>query len=113
MITNDNDFLGALIKCSNQNNDCDIIDLMEKYKISDLDCIPFIKSLESENLVNMIDTCTVHVYPQGISAYVSPKKKAKKLVLNSSKSLFKFILTYVLGIVSGLIIAYLTHKFGW
>lgn len=39
--------------------------------------------------------------------------EVKKSLFKTSTSFLKFVITYILGIVSGLIIAYLTHKFGW
>ncbi len=41
------------------------------------------------------------------------KGKLKKSIFKVFISFLKFIITYVLGIASGLIIAYLTHKFNW
>lgn len=41
------------------------------------------------------------------------KGKLKKSIFKAFVSLLKFVVTYILGIASGLVIAYLTHKFGW
>jgi len=37
----------------------------------------------------------------------------RKFIFKTFASFLKFVITYTLGIVSGLFIAYLTHKFGW
>lgn len=112
-ITNENEFLGALIKCANQNNDCEITAVIKKYGISELDCSPFIDSLKSKKLIEMYGFSTIHIFPSGKSAYISRKKKVLRYFFNSSKTLLKFTITYILGIASGLIIAYIAHKFGW
>lgn len=112
-ITNENKFLGALIKCANHDNNCEITEVIEKYGVSELDCRPLIDSLKSKGLIEMYGFSTIHIFPSGKSAYISRKKKILRYFFNSSKALLKFIVTYILGIASGLIIAYFTYKFGW
>ena len=41
------------------------------------------------------------------------QRKFKESFIKLSVSLLKFVITYILGIASGLIIAYLAYKFGW
>lgn len=41
------------------------------------------------------------------------KEKLRKSIFKAFISFLKFIITYSLGIASGLVIAYLMHKFGW
>lgn len=110
---NDNEFLGALISCADENNDCNIMDIIEKYGISDIDCIPFIKSLENSNMIKMTSFSIIHIYRKGLSSYISPESKITKSVFKSSISFLKFIITYALGIISGLLVAHFSHKFGW
>lgn len=113
MITNDNDFLGCIIKCKDQNNNCDIGDLINSCKMSDLDCLTFINSLESKGFIKLIDYHTIYINPIAFSAYESPSKKVVKSAFKFSVSFLKFLITYVLGILSGILISYFTHKFGW
>lgn len=113
MIKNENDFLGAVLKYKDKNNCCSISKIMKSENISDMDCMFFIKSLKSKGIIDQIDLSTIRATPLAISTYESKFKKFLKLCFKSSVSLLKFIITYVLGIASGLIIAYLAHKFGW
>ena len=112
-ITNDNDFLGAAIKLANEYDDCTITKLAKKYGMTTNNCLPFIKSLESQNYIAMNGSDSFHIFPQGKAAYVSPAKKKAKSVFKLSVSLLKYVVSYILGIISGLVIAYFTHKFGW
>lgn len=113
MIKTDNEFLGTLIKCANDNHDCDVSDIIEQSGLSDIDCIPFLKSLEEKRIIRTVDTCTFHLNPGAYSYYISPTKKFFRCFGKLSWSLLKYVISYVLGIVSGLIVAYATHLFGW
>lgn len=113
MITNDNDFLGLIISCANENNDCDVMDVINKSGMSDIDCIPFIKSLTGKGLVEMISTQALHVYPQAHNVYISPKQERKDLVLKSSKSTMKVIIEIIVGVAIVVVAAYLVFHFGW
>ena len=113
MITNENKFLGLLIKCKNENDICNITEVIQKSEMSDVQCMSLIQSLCEKGMVKYIDLSNLQINPIAYSTYQSPQKKVGKSFLNLSVSFLKFIVTYVLGIISGLIIAYLTHKFGW
>jgi len=113
MINNENDFLGALIKCANESNDCDWSDIFKESRLEDIDCIHFAKSLESKGIVWLKDTCTVHLNPIAFSTYESKSDKIINKIKFLSFKALGFLITYVLGIASGLFIAYLVHKFGW
>lgn len=113
LITNENDFLGILMKCKNEHNICNISDVFKESNMTDIQCLPFLKSLASKGIITGLDLSTYQINPIAFSVYESPKKKVTKSFFKLSVSFFKFLLTYILGIVSGLIIAYLTHKFGW
>lgn len=113
MITNENDFIGIMMKCKNEQDVCDMRKIIELSGMTDMQCLPFIQSLSEKQIVRVLDTCYIQINPIAYSIYESPKKKAGKSFLKLSISLLKFVITYILGIISGLIIAYLTHKFGW
>ncbi len=113
MVTNENEFLGVLIKCKNQDNCCNVSKVAESAKMGLTDCSPFIESLEQKNIIYVMDLETIRINPIAFSVYESPQKKAGKSFFKLSVSLLKFVITYILGIVSGLVIAYFTHKLGW
>ena len=113
MITNENEFLGILIKCKNQENCCNVSKVAETAKMDLMDCRPFLMSLEKKGIIEGMDLETFRINPIAFSIYEIPQKKAGKSFLKLSISLLKFIITYILGIISGLVIAHLAHKFGW
>lgn len=113
MVANENKFLGVLIKCKDQDNCCNVGEIAETAKMDLMDCRPFLMSLKSKGFIEYIDLGTIRINPIAFSVYESPQKKAGKSFLKLSVSFLKFIITYILGIISGLAIAYLTHKFGW
>lgn len=113
MITNENDFLGLLISCADENNDCKPSEVFEKSGMSDIDCLPFIKSLQAKELTKTMDTETIHIYPQAYQAYVSPVQKAGKSVVKASKFTFAKIVEIIVAVIGGLVIAYFIFRFGW
>lgn len=113
MINTENKFLGVLMKCKDDQNNCNLRKVFETAKMSDIDCLPYIKSLVEKDIIMEVDLNTVHVNPIAKSIYQSPIKKAIRLLSKFFLSIVKYIITYILGIVSGLIIAYVAHKFGW
>lgn len=113
MITNENDFIGIMMKCKNEQDVCNVCKIIELSGMTDLQCLPFIQTLSAKGIIQKIDLESIQINPIAYSIYESPKKKTGKSFLKLSISLLKFIITYILGIVSGLIIVYVTHKFGW
>ena len=113
MITNENEFIGLLMKFKNNNDICSISKVIELSGMTDIQCSPFIKSLSDKGIIKQIDLDNIQINPIAYSTYESRKKKAGKSFLKLSISFLKFVITYVLGIISGLIIAYFAHKFGW
>ena len=113
MVTNENDFIGIMMKCKNEKDICNVGKIIELSGMTDIQCLPFIKSLTAKGIIQQIDLERVQVNPIAYSVYESPQKKAGKSFLKVSVSFLKFVITYILGIASGLIIAYFTHKFGW
>lgn len=113
MVTNENDFIGIMMKCKNEKDICNVGKVIELSGMTDIQCLPFIKSLTAKGIIQQIDLESIQVNPIAYSVYESPQKKAGKSFLKISVSFLKFVITYIFGIASGLIIAYLTHKFGW
>lgn len=82
-------------------------------KYTDTEKSGLINSLFSYGYIKNIGLNTFRVTSNGKYAYVNPKKKITLLFLKNSYSLLKFVITYVLGIISGSVIAYFSHLFGW
>lgn len=113
MITNENDFLGIMIKCKNDKDICHVREVIEQSNMTDVQCLSFFMSLSDKGIIKRLDLETYQINPIAFSLYQSPKKKVAKSAFKLSVSFLKFVLTYILGIISGLVIAYLAHKFGW
>lgn len=64
MITNENDFLGLLISCADENHNCDVFEVISESGMSDIDCLPFMKSLQEKGLTETLDMETIHIYPK-------------------------------------------------
>lgn len=109
MITNENDFLGLIISCANEKHNCKAIEVVEKSGMSDIDCLPFIKSLEAKELIKMTSTTNIHVYPHAYEVYEPISKKVKKSVLKTSKFTFKTLLEILVAVL----IAFIIFCFGW
>lgn len=113
MVQNENDFLGVLINCADENHDCDISDILNESGMSDIDCLPFIKSLESKTLIKTLDFETIHIYPSAYEAYVAPTQEIKKSLFETSKFTLKTILEIIVGIVITAAGAFIIYHFGW
>lgn len=109
----ENDFLGLLISVCGENGYVSYRKMHNIHKYTDTEKNDLINSLFSYGYIQNIDLETFRIASNGKYAYVSPKKKIALLFLKNSYGLLKFILTYVLGILSGLAIAYFSHLFGW
>lgn len=113
MITNENDFLGLIISCADESHNCKAIDVVHKSGMSDIDCLPFIKSLEQKNLIKMTSMSTIHVYPQAYEAHVSTSKKVANSVQKASKFTLKTIFEITVGVIVAAIAAFIIYYFGW
>lgn len=109
----ENDFLGLLISFSDENGCVSYGKINKISKYSNAEKSDLINSLSSYGYIQNVDLSTFRITSNGKCAYVSPKKKIALLFLKNSYSLLKFVLTYVLGILSGLAISYFSHLFGW
>lgn len=94
-IKNENDFLGFLISMKQDNGNISAGKIIDLSGISDIDCIHYLKSLEEKGYIENLDMETYHIYPDGIYAYMPPKRKIWGIV--------KTIITYLLGLFTSLI----------
>lgn len=113
MITNENDFLGLIISCADEKHNCEAIEVVKKSEMSDIDCLPFLKSLEAKELIKMTSTTNIHIYPQGYEAYASTPKKAKRLILKSSELTLNKILEIIIGVIIAIVTAGILIYLGW
>ena len=61
MITNENDFIGIMMKCKNEQDICDVMKVIELSGMSDMQCLPFIQSLSSKGIIRSIDTQYIQI----------------------------------------------------
>lgn len=107
-IKNENDFIGFLISVKSDENDIDTISALKASNLSEVDFLHFIDSLSSKGFLKYIDTQTYHMFPERISSY---RPTYKRILLCISKMLIltvKNVIIYVGGILSGVIVAYLS-----
>ena len=113
MITNENDFLGLIISCADEKHNCNAIDVVEKSGMSDIDCLPFINSLEAKELIKMTSMTIIHVYPQAYELHMTTTKKVKSSISKTSKFTFKTLLEIIVGIIITVIAGGIIYYFGW
>ena len=107
-IKNENDFIGFLISVKSSENDIDVHSAFKASGLSQIDFSHYTDSLTDKGLLKYMDTQTYHMFPECISSYCPTNKRillwiAKMLVLT-----VKNVIIYVGGILSGVIVAYLS-----
>lgn len=109
----ENHFLGLLISIADKNGYFNYGKLNSIDKYSNAEKSDLLRSLISYGYIEQESLEGLRVTTNGKYAYTSPKKKFALSFFKNSYSLLKFVFTYILGIISGLVIAYFTHLFGW
>lgn len=113
MIKDENDFLGIMIDCKNDDNTCSIGKVIKESGMTDIECLPFFRSLRENKIIQEIDLETYKINPIAFSIYQSPVKKVGKSVYDSAKFSLKHFIRIIVEIIVALIIAYLVYHFGW
>lgn len=113
MVTNEIEFLDVLMKCKDNENNCTYSKIAELSGLDSLEVNDYIKILKSKNMITPLDLETIHINSAAISNYATPITRALRSFVDKAVPLLKFLVTYILGIISGLIVAYLTNKLGW
>lgn len=112
MITNENDFLGLIIKCKNENDACSVGKILSESGMTDMQCLPFLKSLSGKGVITKIDTETYLINPIAYSVYQNPMKKVKKSFYNFTKFSLQRAVDILVGVAIGIVVAYVTYHFG-
>lgn len=97
----ENELLGALLSCSNENYDSNIQTAAKNISWSLIECVPVIKSLERQTMIQQIDNMTVHINPLGRLSYVSKQKQRKDFILKYLTLTIKNLLVFIVGVISG------------
>lgn len=111
MITNENDFLGLMMKCKNDDDTCPVGKVISQSEMSDIQCLPFFKSLSEQKIISKIDLETYQINPIAYSIYQSPAKKVRKSIYNFSKFTLQRFLDFLIGVATGVIATYVTQHF--
>lgn len=113
MITND-DVLKAIVDCKKPNGRTDYADVMEGLNIDDISLLPFLKELNSLGYI-MQTSEDITVTSLGMIAYndLKPTKVIKKSVYNFSKFTLQRLVDILMGVVIGVVVAYIVYHFGW
>lgn len=113
MISNENDFLGLIIKCKNSNDTCSIGKILNESGMTDVQCLAFLKSLSNKGILTKIDLETYLINPIAYSVYQSPTKKITKSFYNFTKFSLQRVVDILVGVAIGIIVACVAHHFGW
>lgn len=113
MITHENEFIGLMIKCKNDNDMCSVGKILKESGMTDIQCLPFLRSLSGKGIITKVDTETYLINPIAYSVYKSPAKKAAKSFYNLTKFSLQRVIDILIGIAIGLVVAYVTYHFGW
>lgn len=109
-IQNENDMLGFLITHMDSNHNVGADVILKEAGIDNLSCYALLKSLESSHyIIYTYDTMTV--LSLGELNYRSPLKKLLLWILKLLILTIKNLIIYIAGILSGLIVAYLSYIF--
>lgn len=111
MITNENEFLGLMIKCKNDDDTCSICTIIAQSRMTDIQCIPFLNSLSEQKIISKIDLETYQINPIAYSVYQSTAKKAGKLVYNFSKFTLQRLLDILIGVATGVAATVIAQHF--
>lgn len=107
-IKNENDFLGYLISVKDSENNVDLEKLIKSEILPNLDVSELVNILVSKNYAKQTDSCTLHLYTWGISAYIPTWKRIGIWVIKLLVLTIKNLILFVGGILSGIIVAYAT-----
>lgn len=113
MIT-ENDVLKAIVKHRKPDGNTLFDDIMSELSIEDIALLPLLKSLEIKGYVTSTFE-DVTVTSLGLSAYddIRTKSKVKRSIFNFTKFTFQRLLDIFIGVVIGIVIAYVVYHFGW
>ena len=107
------EFLGIMMKCKTEKDTCSIGKIERESGLNCDQCSDYLKSLKRKGLISNVDLETYKINPIAYSIHRRTKHKFSSFIFQNSVLLFKFLATCVFGVISGILIAYFTHKFGW
>lgn len=113
MITNENDFIGLMIKCKNANDTCSVGKLLNESGMTDIQCLSFLKSLSEKEIITKIDLETYQINPIAYSFYKSQSNKIVNSFYNFTKFSLQRIIDIIIGVAIGIIVAFVANHFGW
>lgn len=77
MITNENDFIGIMMKYKYEQDICDVRKIIELSGMTDIQFLSFIQSLSDKQIIRGLDTCYIQINPVAYSIYESQKESRK------------------------------------
>ena len=111
MITNENDFLGLMIKYKNSDDTCPVGKILKNSEMTDLQCLPFFRSLSDKGIITFLDTETYQINPIAYSVYQSPAKKVGKSLFHFTKFTLERLIDFLIGVATGVVATYITQHF--
>lgn len=113
MITED-DVLRAVVENMTSDKYTRYEKITSALSMDDVSLLPFLKSLENKGYI-IVTMENLEVTQLGIYAYneIKPIKKVKKSIYALSKFTLQRFADIFIGVIIGLIVAYVTYHFGW
>lgn len=112
MITNENEFLGMLIKNANEKHEVHHSKAMKLSGLDDEFYLELCKSLKEKGFI-YTDSEFITLTLSGIQHYESIPKKVGKSLSRSAKFTVKLFLEILVGAVIAVVSAFLIYHFGW
>lgn len=108
------DVLKAIVECEKPNGRTDFKDIMNKLEIDDISLLPFLKELKEQGYtIQTLEDVAVTDLGRSVYKDLLPKAKFKKSVYLFSKFTLQRIIDIFIGIVIGVVVAYIIYHFGW
>ncbi len=113
MLTN-YDVLKAIAECRKPDGRTDYADIMKKLSVDDVSLFPSLKEFKQKGYIIQTNE-DVTITSLGLSAYndLKTSAKIKKSVYAFSKFTLQRFIDIFVGVVIGLIVAYIVYHFGW
>lgn len=104
----------AIAECRKSNGRTEYSDVITKLNIDSVSLIPFLKKFKQKGYITQTSE-DITMTSLGLSAYkdLKPVAKIKKSVYVFSKFTLQRLIDICIGVVIGVIVAFVAYHFGW
>ena len=111
-ITNEEKFLKHFIDNANEYGEVDITKTFPEDLLPSINTMDFLKVLSKKGYVEYVDFQHYRLTPYGRNAYIPLRKKIIKSIFTGTKVTLREIISFLLGILSAVIIAIALKRLG-